>query len=210
MPHIHVVKTTSEKLERDLADETFASTQVFWVGARDWVVLVEHEDHIPALGETDGGVVSSERVERLLEAIRLTQEYAQLPAVEGWSWYDAYRELRPDDARRLQREWEATDGARQVVPGRQAPTWFTYLWGALSERQIINLELLQALSPPRWVIDFLEAPVTGEPIYEIDTRVETLQRIYEITQGGPADGTSRADWALESLGQIRGLAQSQL
>lgn len=42
----------------------------------------------------------------LLEAIRLTQEYAQLPAIPGWSWYDAYRYHRPEDAERLRQEWE--------------------------------------------------------------------------------------------------------
>lgn len=33
---------------------------------------------------------------RLTEAIRLTQEYIGLPAVPGWSWYDALVQYRPD------------------------------------------------------------------------------------------------------------------
>ena len=31
----------------------------------------------------------------LINAIRLTQEYSQLPAVEGWSWYDALKKYAP-------------------------------------------------------------------------------------------------------------------
>ena len=31
----------------------------------------------------------------LINAIRLTQEYSQLPAVEGWSWYDALNKYAP-------------------------------------------------------------------------------------------------------------------
>ena len=45
-------------------------------------------------------------VEELLEAIRLTQEYAQLPALEGWTWYDTYRKYRPKDAERLRAYWQ--------------------------------------------------------------------------------------------------------
>ena len=46
------------------------------------------------------------QVEAALEAIRLTQEYVQLPCVDGWSWWDFYRTHRPEDAERLRREWE--------------------------------------------------------------------------------------------------------
>lgn len=35
--------------------------------------------------------IKAERLhaDRLAEALRLTQEYAQLPAQPGWSWFDA-------------------------------------------------------------------------------------------------------------------------
>jgi len=45
-------------------------------------------------------------LEEALEAIRFTQEYAQLPCIDGWSWWDFYRKHRPADAERLRREWE--------------------------------------------------------------------------------------------------------
>ena len=32
----------------------------------------------------------------LIRAIRLTQEYIQLPAVDGWSWYDALKKYAPE------------------------------------------------------------------------------------------------------------------
>ena len=43
-------------------------------------------------------------IEELTEAIRFTVEYigtAALPAVEGWSWYDALTKYAPDKARAL-------------------------------------------------------------------------------------------------------------
>lgn len=40
-------------------------------------------------------------VEELTEAIRLTQEYIDLPALEGWSWYDALKKYAPEKAERL-------------------------------------------------------------------------------------------------------------
>lgn len=49
----------------------------------------------------------ADNLEAALEAIRLTQEYAQLPAIEGWTWFDFYRKHRPEDAERLRHEWEA-------------------------------------------------------------------------------------------------------
>lgn len=51
-------------------------------------------------------------IEQALEAIRLTQEYAQLPCVDGWSWWDFYRKHRPEDAARLKQEYEAYREAR--------------------------------------------------------------------------------------------------
>jgi len=35
-------------------------------------------------------------VEELVEAIRVTQEYALLPAQPGWAWYDALVKYAPD------------------------------------------------------------------------------------------------------------------
>lgn len=61
-------------------------------------------------------------VDELLEAIRLTQEHAQFPCLPGWSWWDAYRKHRPEDAARLEREWlayfepDADVGALTVKP----------------------------------------------------------------------------------------------
>lgn len=40
-------------------------------------------------------------IHELLESIRLTQEYIQLPCLPGWSWWDAYSKYRPEDALRL-------------------------------------------------------------------------------------------------------------
>ena len=53
-------------------------------------------------------------IDGLLEAIRLTQEYVQLPAVDGWSWWDVYRRHRPRDANRLRRDWLLSVGGRDV------------------------------------------------------------------------------------------------
>lgn len=48
-------------------------------------------------------------LDEALEAIRLTQEYTQLPAHEGWTWFDVYRKHRPEAAHLLQlRQVEAT------------------------------------------------------------------------------------------------------
>jgi len=47
----------------------------------------------------------------LLEALRLTQEYALHPAIEGWSWWDAYR--RHADAEQVA-YWEAWERERQI------------------------------------------------------------------------------------------------
>lgn len=38
----------------------------------------------------------SAAVDELCTALRLTAEYGSLPAMEGWSWYDALRKHRPD------------------------------------------------------------------------------------------------------------------
>lgn len=43
----------------------------------------------------------------LCDAIRLTAEYANLPAVEGWSWYDALRKHAPDAAERARVAWSS-------------------------------------------------------------------------------------------------------
>lgn len=58
------------------------------------------------LPEEEATKTRNNAVEELLEAIRLTQEYAQHPAVEGWSWYDTYRKYRPKDAERLREYWQ--------------------------------------------------------------------------------------------------------
>lgn len=55
----------------------------------------------------DSGHRDSPVLVEALEAIRFTQEYAQLPCVDGWSWWDFYKKYRPDDAKRLKNEWEA-------------------------------------------------------------------------------------------------------
>lgn len=79
-------------------------------------VRAQHAEALDRIAELEG------ENERLLEAIRLTQEYAQLPAIAGWSWYDAYRAHRPEDAGRLHAEWlehrdaESGDAARRPVP----------------------------------------------------------------------------------------------
>lgn len=44
----------------------------------------------------------------LVDAIRLTQEYTQLPALEGWSWYDALTRHAPDVAEKLRSAWQET------------------------------------------------------------------------------------------------------
>jgi len=57
---------------------------------------------------------TNDDLEGALEAIRLTQEYAQLPCIDGWSWWDCYRQHRPEDAERLRREWQRYDANRAV------------------------------------------------------------------------------------------------
>lgn len=65
----------------------------------------------------DGGYQNdAEVIEELLEAIRKTQEYIQLPALEGWTWYNAYRKYRPKDAERLRVEWERHKATRERKP----------------------------------------------------------------------------------------------
>lgn len=39
----------------------------------------------------------------LIQAIRLTQEYSQLPAVKGWEWYDALEKHSPETLAHLVR-----------------------------------------------------------------------------------------------------------
>lgn len=56
-------------------------------------------------------------VRELLEAIRLTQEYVQLPPLEGWTWFDAYSRWRPADATRLYREWSGARGGALSTAG---------------------------------------------------------------------------------------------
>lgn len=56
-------------------------------------------------------------IEELTEAIRLTQEYIQLPAEEGWSWYDALKKYAPEKADYLRAQWDH-------------PTNVTRLWAA--------------------------------------------------------------------------------
>jgi len=48
----------------------------------------------------------------LIQAIVWTQEYAQLPAIEGWSWYDALVKYAPGQAERLRLEWERDEAIR--------------------------------------------------------------------------------------------------
>lgn len=50
-------------------------------------------------------------VDDLVDAIRLTQEYAQLPAISGWSWYDALARHAPDVAAQLRADWERSQQA---------------------------------------------------------------------------------------------------
>lgn len=60
------------------------------------------------------------RTERdLIEAIRLTQEYALLPAIPGWSWYDALVKHAPDLAASLKADWERreSNGVREANLG---------------------------------------------------------------------------------------------
>lgn len=61
--------------------------------------------------------VHETQIAELLEAIRLTQEYAQLPALDGWSWWDVYSRHRPGDAQRLRAEWERHDRAWRKAQG---------------------------------------------------------------------------------------------
>lgn len=55
-------------------------------------------------------------VEELLEAIRLTQEYAQFPCLPGWDWWDAYIKHRPNDAARLYHEWRMAERSVSTQP----------------------------------------------------------------------------------------------
>jgi hypothetical protein len=57
--------------------------------------------------------------EEALEAIRFTQEYAQLPAIDGWSWWDVYRKYRPEDAVRLHHEWMLFDSLRGTIEAEE-------------------------------------------------------------------------------------------
>jgi hypothetical protein len=43
-------------------------------------------------------------LEEGLEAVRITQEYIQLPCVDGWLWWEFYKKHRPEDAMRLAEE----------------------------------------------------------------------------------------------------------
>lgn len=52
----------------------------------------------------------------LIQAIIWTQEYVQMSAIEGWSWYDVLRKYAPRDAERLRREWERHENKSR--PGR--------------------------------------------------------------------------------------------
>ena len=62
-------------------------------------------------------LVETERAKAdLIEAIRLTQEYIQLPAVEGWSWYDALRRNAPDVLMYLEQDYRRRMDLRAPSP----------------------------------------------------------------------------------------------
>ena len=49
----------------------------------------------------------------LVEAIRLTNEYSLLPAIDGWSWWDAYRKhAHPDHVAEMKRYCDQAMEAR--------------------------------------------------------------------------------------------------
>lgn len=53
----------------------------------------------------------------LVEAIRLTQEYIQLPAVPGWSWHDALARHAPEVLAQLKNQQERLHGlAKNKAP----------------------------------------------------------------------------------------------
>lgn len=60
-------------------------------------------------------LASAETAKReLIEAIRLTQEYTSLPALEGWTWYDVLRKHDPDLAFYLKKQWEAKSATKRT------------------------------------------------------------------------------------------------
>jgi hypothetical protein len=44
-------------------------------------------------------------IHELCEALRLTAEYAMLPPIEGWSWWDAFSKYAPVDAELYRAQW---------------------------------------------------------------------------------------------------------
>lgn len=106
--------------------------------------------------------------EELLEAIRLTQEYAQLPALPGWTWYDTYRRWRPEDAERLRREWErhedaqtrmkkAAERVREAIDNQPVDTGH---WAEDVSQE--RLEFLQDRAQAAWQV-WMEYSTTGDP-----------------------------------------------
>lgn len=61
----------------------------------------------------------SEAIEELTEAIRFTAEYIgprSLPAIEGWSWYDALVKYAPEKALAFHQRYVPLDSGDAVPP----------------------------------------------------------------------------------------------
>ena len=69
--------------------------------------------HTPGVGSLMTSALLA--IRDLIEAIRYTQEYAMLPAIEGWSWYDALVKHAPDVAATLRADWERAQAHRPTV-----------------------------------------------------------------------------------------------
>jgi hypothetical protein len=69
---------------------------------------------ITSTGTPEGEQKASEQVALLVEAIRLTQEYIQLPPIEGWAWYDTLRAVAPQIADQLKRDYRDPKGPREA------------------------------------------------------------------------------------------------
>lgn len=110
--------------------------------------------------------------EELLEAIRLTQEYCQLPALPGWTWYDVYSKWRPEDAERLRVEWERHEDANQRMKAAAEKVRSSVQGGIVQE----ELEFLRDRAWAAWQA-WMEYANTGDPQLARKTH-EAMARLF--------------------------------
>jgi hypothetical protein len=69
----------------------------------------DYVDRVAQATSVETNTAARNTIQALVEAIRVTQEYIQLPPIEGWAWYDTLRAVAPQVADQLKRDYKAPD-----------------------------------------------------------------------------------------------------